>query len=344
MKCYPSVDLLLTELLGPEWSTTRGKGQSQITVQSADNQPAIQPAASTSVAEVVASGTAERAHAPVYTAPIAQATEPTTKPARRAPKAKMSALTQEAAIAEPPATKPARRAPKAMTRVPPGPPQAADAAEPAGAAPRALAEISALHKKYKSMRSDNLAALFREQPALWHEYHDIADANEASFPADEVPHQRVAARLRAYFAQIPAGKPKTVVDLGCGRARLCGLFADRPGLTFINIDHVAGAAGVTVGDNAHTGLEAGAADVAVLCLALWGSNCDEYFAEAHRILDPGGRIIVVEPGERWRDAETGTSAVDLYVALLAHGFEVVHEDVMAGAHEKKFALFEARKS
>ena len=343
-KCYPSVDLLLTELLGPEWSTIRGKGQSQITAQSADNQPAAQPAASSSVAEVVASGTAEQAHAPVYTAPIAQATEPATKPARRAPKAKMSALPQEAAIAEPPATKPARHAPKAMTRAPPGPPQAADAAEPAGGgAPRALAEISALHKKYKSMRSDNLAALFREQPALWTEYHDIADANEAGFPADEVPHQRVAARLRAYFAQIPAGKPKTVVDLGCGRARLCGLFAGRPGLTFVNIDHVAGAAGITVADIAHTGLEAGAADVAVLCLALWGSNCDEYFAEAHRILDPGGRLIVVEPGERWRDAETGLSAHNLRDALARHGFAVAHEEVMAGGREQRFALFEAQK-
>jgi SAM-dependent methyltransferase len=232
-----------------------------------------------------------------------------------------------------------------MTRVPPGHPQAASAADAAGpsAAPQ-LSPISLLHKKYKSMRSDNLAALFQAQPELWREYHEIADANEASFPPDEVPYRRVAARLRAYFERIPAGKPKTIVDLGCGRARLHGEFADRPALTFVNIDHVAGAAGVTVADIAHTGLEAGVADVAVLCLALWGSNHDEYFAEAYRILDPGGRLIVVEPGERWRDAETGTSAVDLYVALLAHGFEVVHEDVMAGAHEKKFALFEARKS
>jgi SAM-dependent methyltransferase len=194
------------------------------------------------------------------------------------------------------------------------------------------------------MRSDNLAALFQAQPALWHEYHDIADANEAGFPPDEVPYRRVAARLRAYFECIPAGKPKTIVDLGCGRARLHGEFADRPALTFVNIDHVAGGAGVTVADIAHTGLEAGVADVAVLCLALWGSNSDEYFAEAYRILDPGGRLIVVEPGERWRDAETGITAADLYAALLMNGFEVVHEDVMAGAHEKKFALFEARKS
>lgn len=376
---YESVEQFLEYLMGPFWFTADGRrktgSQPQPTVQTADAQPADRPvAASSSAGNIVDSNTktiplskptqevipAVLATAPAQSVPKSKmstptqppqeptvsAMEPSAKPARRAPKAKMSALPQEAAVAEAAVAKPARRAPKAMTRVPPGPPGAADAAEPAGAgaAPRALAEISILHKKYKSMRSDNLAALFREQPALWTEYHDIADANEAGFPADEVPHQRVAARLRAYFAQIPVGKPKTVVDLGCGRARICGLFADRPSLTFINIDHVAAGTHVTVGDIAHTGLEAGVADVAVLCLALWGSNCDEYFAEAHRILDPSGRIIVVEPGERWRDAETGVSAADLYVALLTHGFEVVHEDVMAGERELRFALFEARKA
>ena len=375
---YASVEQFLEELLGPSWFIADGRrnagSQPQPAVHMAVTQLADRPvAASSSAGNVVDSNTktiplskptqevipAVLATAPAQSVPkskmstptqppqepTASAAEPATKPARRAPKAKMSALPQEAAIAEPPATKPARRGPKAMTRAPPGPPQAADAAEPAGGdrAPRALAEISALHKKYKSMRSDNLAALFREQPALWTEYHDIADANEAGFPADEVPHQRVAARLRAYFAQIPAGKPKTIVDLGCGRARLHGLFAGRPGLTFVNIDHVAGAAGITVGDIAHTGLEAGAADVAVLCLALWGSNCDEYFAEAHRILDPGGRLIVVEPGERWRDAETGLSAHNLRDALARHGFAVAHEEVMAGGREQRFALFEAQK-
>lgn len=374
---YASVERFLEELLGPSWFIADGRrktgSQSQHIVQTADAQPADRlVAASAGAANVVDSKakinlllepSQEAVPAVLATAsaqsgrksmmstptqppqvPTSSAMEPAAKPARRAPKAK-TIPPQESAPSEPSATKPARRAPKAMTRVPPGPPGAADAAEPAGGgAPRALAEISVLHKRYKSMRSDNLAALFREQPALWTEYHDIADANEASFPADEVPHQRVAARLRAYFAQIPEGKPKTIVDLGCGRARLCGLFTGRPGLTFISIDHVAGAAGVTVGDIAHTGLEAGVADVAVLCLALWGSNCDEYFAEAHRILDPSGRIIVVEPGERWRDAETGVSAADLYVALLTHGFEVVYEDVMAGERELRFALFEARKA
>ena len=309
--CYPSVDRLLSELMGPDWHIVAKTSWPQNKAQ---------------------------VELPLAEQPAAAAAEPAVTVTKREPKAKTSVPAQVAA-------KPARCGPKAMTRVPPGPPQAASAASAAGpsAAPQ-LSPISLLHQKYKSMRSDNLAALFQAQPALWHEYHDIADANEASFPPDEVPYRRVAARLRAYFERIPAGKPKTIVDLGCGRARLCGLFADRPSLTFINIDHVAAGTHVTVGDIAHTGLEAGAADVAVLCLALWGSNCDEYFAEAHRILDPSGRIIVVEPGERWRDAETGVSAADLYATLLMHGFEVVHEDVMAGERELRFALFEARKA
>jgi SAM-dependent methyltransferase len=52
---------------------------------------------------------------------------------------------------------------------------------------------------------------------------------------------------------------------------------------------------VTVADIAHTGLEDGDADVAILCLAMWGSNKEEYLTEAYRLLDPNGRLIIVEP-------------------------------------------------
>jgi ubiquinone/menaquinone biosynthesis C-methylase UbiE len=86
-------------------------------------------------------------------------------------------------------------------------------------------------------------------------------------------------------------------------------------------------------------LEDGDADVVILCLALWGSNKEEYFKEAFRLLDPNGRLILIEPTKRWMD-ETGHRLRD---TLLRHGFTIVQEDFMTGDQVNKFSLFVVKK-
>jgi ubiquinone/menaquinone biosynthesis C-methylase UbiE len=99
---------------------------------------------------------------------------------------------------------------------------------------------------------------------------------------------------------------------------------------------------VTVADIAHTGLEDGDADVAILCLAMWGSNKEEYLTEAFRLLDPNGRLIIVEPSKRWMDEETGQHR--LRDTLVRHGFTIVQEQVMTEEQQvHKFSLFVAKK-
>jgi len=208
-------------------------------------------------------------------------------------------------------------------------------------APRPQSQLSLLHKEYKTLRSDNLATKFREHPQLWHEYHDIAEVNEASFPVGEIPYQRVISFLNTHLSTFHPKKQKTIVDMGCGTARVQLAFADRLNITFHNLDHVACDERVTLADIAHTGLEDGDADVAILCLAMWGSNKEEYLTEAFRLLDPNGRLIIVEPSKRWMD-ETGQHR--LRDTLIRHGFTIVQEESMTKEQQvHKFSLFVAKK-
>ena len=77
---------------------------------------------------------------------------------------------------------------------------------------------------------------------------------------------------------------------------------------------------VTNKDIRNTELGSYSVDIAILCLAMWGSNCVEYIQEAHRILDTNGILLVSEPYKRWYDAETQENPL---VKLLAkNGFKV----------------------
>jgi hypothetical protein len=231
---------------------------------------------------------------------------------------------------------------KSMTHALPNPQPPVNPSSEQPRAPRPQSQLSLLHKEYKTLRSDNLATKFREHPQLWHEYHKVAEANEASFPDGQVPYQRVISFLKTYLSTFHPKKQKTIVDMGCGTARVHQAFADRPNLTFHNLDHVACDERVTVADIAHTGLEDGDADVAILCLSMWGSNKEEYLTEAFRLLDPNGRLIIVEPSKRWMDEETGQHR--LRDTLVCHGFTIVQEHVMTEEQQvHKFSLFVVKK-
>jgi hypothetical protein len=231
---------------------------------------------------------------------------------------------------------------KQMTHALPNPQPPVNPSSEQPRAPRPQSQLSLLHKEYKTLRSDNLATKFHQHPLLWHEYHKVAEANEASFPDGQVPYQLVISFLKTYLATFHPKKQKTIVDMGCGTARVQRAFAELPNLTFYNLDHVACDERVTVADIAHTGLEDGDADVAILCLAMWGSNKEEYLTEAFRLLDPNGRLIIVEPSKRWMDEETGQHR--LRDTLVRHGFTIVQEQVMTEEQQvHKFSLFVAKK-
>ena len=199
---------------------------------------------------------------------------------------------------------------------------------------------SMILKEYKVMHSRTLANRFHENRKEWHDYHALAEENERGF-GEDVPYRRIIAYLEK---TLPPRKKKTVVDMGCGLARVAKAFSGRKNIDFINIDHVACDESVMEGDISHTGLGDGEADVAVLCLAMWGSNKEEYIKEAYRILDTqGGRLLIIEPVKKWLREDGSHSLRDL---LVSTGFTIRVEEVKMGEDNDKyhkFSMFVAEK-
>ncbi len=200
---------------------------------------------------------------------------------------------------------------------------------------RAKSEISVLHQRYKTMTSENLAKEFQRDPSLWHTYHTISESNESSFPESEIPRNRIIECLN----KIQTKRTKTVVDLGCGRADIARHFKDDSRFSFINYDHVSSAQNVDVCDISQIPLEDASAEIVVLCLAMWGSNCREYVKEAFRVLETRGWLYMIEPTKRWTDedvenenkvAEPGNKLESL---LQDAGFLVMEKQI------QKFSMF-----
>lgn len=166
---------------------------------------------------------------------------------------------------------------------------------------RTHAEISQLHKQYKTMNSAILNKKFTENPEDWHHYHKIADTNEQGFDEqDLIPYKQVI----AYLDSLKGKSTKYIADLGCGMARVSSYFANSERFKFYNFDHIAINETVRAKDIKDTELDSDSINIAVLCLAMWGSNCNEYLDEAYRILETTGILLIIEPVKRWIDDDT----------------------------------------
>ena len=217
-------------------------------------------------------------------------------------------------------------------------------------------ELSVLHQRYKSMTSVHLHQAFQANPDEWEHYHALAEANDLTFEEHNIPRNRVIARLNEMRINRQYQPALLVVDMGCGRAHIARHFQEQGDqrFQFINYDHVSSNPDlVTVCDVASMPLENHSVNVCILCLAMWGSNCEEYLKEAKRVLASGGRLIVAEPTKRWTSvkeltkndmdvdvvllepAPAAAPVADRLLALLhQHGFMVIYSDIT------KFALLE----
>jgi ubiquinone/menaquinone biosynthesis C-methylase UbiE len=50
-------------------------------------------------------------------------------------------------------------------------------------------------------------------------------------------------------------------------------------------------------------LDEGDIDIAIMCLCMMGSNCEEYLKECNRILDHNGTLLIIESSKRWMDED-----------------------------------------
>ena len=200
---------------------------------------------------------------------------------------------------------------------------------------RVISEISQLHQKYKTMKSENLQKAFQENPELWHKYHEISEANEESFPEDETPRNRIIKELN----KIKTRRTKLVVDMGCGKGQISQHFDNDKRFQFINYDHISSNETIISCDISNTLLEEDSVEICILSLAMWGSNCKEYIKEANRILESGGKIYIIEPTKRWSEQDdlgniiTGKEGSKMKSLLEENGFQIVEQSI------EKFCMF-----
>jgi hypothetical protein len=200
---------------------------------------------------------------------------------------------------------------------------------------RVKSEISVLHQHYKTLRSDNLRNEFNTNPELWHKYHEISEQNEASFPEEEIPRNRIITELK----KIQTKRTKNIIDMGCGKAQISQHFKDDSRFLFTNYDHIAfDESIVTACDISKTPEEDDSVEIVILSLAMWGSNCSSYITEAFRILETNGTLYIMEPTKRWSEMDgynikPETAASKLRNLLTDNGFIIVKENI------GKFSMF-----
>tara|TARA_B110000971_G_scaffold105123_1_gene107922 strand:+ start:55 stop:723 length:669 start_codon:yes stop_codon:yes gene_type:complete len=200
---------------------------------------------------------------------------------------------------------------------------------------RAKSEISVLHQKYKTMTSQNLNTYFKEDSSKWEEYHKISKDNEESFPEDEIPRNKMI----RYLENLPGEKTKVIVDLGCGFAEINEHFKTDKRFTFHNFDHVSSNESVISRDIKNTELGDYSVDIAIFCLAMWGSNCKDYISEAHRILDTGGTLLIVEAFKRWnKELDQVGKPINKLIKLLVKNNFTIKQNI-----EQKFMFIECMK-
>ena len=200
---------------------------------------------------------------------------------------------------------------------------------------RAKSELSILNQRYKTLTSQNLQKEFQENPDLWTKYHEISEENEKSFPEKDIPHNRIIQELD----KIKTKRTKKVVDMGCGKAQIANHFLEDKRFQFINYDHVSSNENIQTCDISNTPLEENDAEVCILSLAMWGSNCKDYIKEAHRILETGGKLYMIEATKRWSEKDEneniipGKEGSKMKELLEENRFQIVEESI------EKFCMF-----
>jgi superfamily II DNA or RNA helicase len=205
---------------------------------------------------------------------------------------------------------------------------------------RTECELTKYHRKFITMRSDNLAQHFRSNRDDFIEYHRIRDENLESFEQNDRPHERIIAELN----KIKTKRQKLIVDMGCGLAKIAEYFKNDRRFQFINYDHVSTKENIIECDIKNMPLEDDSVEICIMSMALWGSNCEEYVTEAHRVLESGGKLYIIDSTKRWSEEnkatgiiEEGTEGNRLKNILVEKSFQIINCNI------NKFCLFICEK-
>ena len=165
------------------------------------------------------------------------------------------------------------------------------------------ARFRLLNEQLYSIKSEEAVNLFGEHPELFEVYHRGFAEQVEKWP--ENPLQGYIETVRAMAAK---NKQLVVADFGCGDGRL-GRELAGVARKIHSFDLVSTAPHVTACDMAHVPLEKNSVHVAIFCLALMGTNWEDFVREAHRVLKVGGELLITEVTSRIQDAKQFVGAV-----------------------------------
>ena len=166
--------------------------------------------------------------------------------------------------------------------------------------------ISDFNRRGKICNSRRFHKEITENPKEWFEYHKARHENMKTW--NEIPYEYIASQIK--------NKNRVVADFGCGENLMKNLIPQNKVYSF---DHIAIDDSVIACDMAHTPLEDNSIDIAVFSLALWGTNYEEYFKEAYRVLTYDGLMYIAEPLKSYNQ-ERRNELLDM---LKQNGFTLV---------------------
>lgn len=144
--------------------------------------------------------------------------------------------------------------------------------------------ISDFNRRGKTTNSKRLHKEITSNPEEWYEYHKARHENMKTW--NEIPYEYIASKIK--------NKNRIVADFGCGE-NLMKTFI--PNNKVYSFDHIAIDDSVIACDMANTPLKNESIDIAVFSLALWGTNFEDYFKEAYRLLNYDGLMYIAEPSK-----------------------------------------------
>ncbi len=149
-----------------------------------------------------------------------------------------------------------------------------------------IGDFSKVNRVWSISKSETTHLRLIQNPEEWYYYHTLYAEKRKEW--DQIPYIEIAKMIKR--------KDFVVADLGCGENLLK---LEIPNNKVLSFDHVSIDSSVTSCDLSNIPLDSEEVDVAVLSLALMGSNYETYIKEAHRILKPMGFLFIAEPSGKW---------------------------------------------
>lgn len=149
-------------------------------------------------------------------------------------------------------------------------------------------EFTYINNSWYNSNSKNLNKKLTENPIEWELYHTYYNELKSNWKVNHLDKIVEFINLNPYWI---------IADLGCGQDPIRNLVSNK----IFSFDHIAINKNVTACDITNIPLENNSVDIIIFSLSLMGTNYNEYFKEANRILKQLGHIIIAEPKNRWKD-------------------------------------------